>query len=323
MIGRAVALLRSRWVRYGFVALALGLAVYAVQREWDDLVPALRELPVGLVLGSAAVGVVYLLLTMMSWRAVLADLGSPLGPRATFGVFFVSQLGKYVPGGVWNVVAAGELGADHQIPRRRSLSAMLVTVFVSVVSGLAVGVPTLAATAGGLQGAYRWLWLLLPVLLALLAPPVMNRVLARVMRLARRDPLEHPLTTRGTFAAVAWAVAAWCTVGVQVWLLALGTGVEATPASWARVTGAYAVAWVVGFLVLVVPAGLGAREVVLLALLAPLVPNDGAVLVVVLVSRIVQTAADLLLAGTGLVVSRRGRGGRTTPTAPAAPPAAG
>ncbi len=305
MTGRLIALLRSRWTRYGFVAVALAAAVYAVQREWDEIVPALRQMPLGLVLGSLGVGVVYLLMTMMSWRSVLGDLGSRLGPRATFAVFFVSQLGKYVPGGVWNVVAAGELGADHRVPRRRSLSAMLVTLFVSIVSGLAVGVPTLAATAGGLGGAYRWLWLLLPVTLVLLAPPVMNRVLALVMRLARREPLEHPLTARGTLTAVAWAVGAWLVAGVQVWLLALGTGVEPSPASWARVTGAYAVAWVVGFLVLVVPAGLGAREVVLLALLAPLVPGDGAVLVLVLVSRIVQTVADVALAAAGLVVSRR------------------
>jgi uncharacterized membrane protein YbhN (UPF0104 family) len=307
VIGRLVGLLRSRWVRYGFVAVALAAAVWAVQREWDDIVPALRQMPPGLVLASFGVGLVYLLMTMMSWRAVLADLGSRLGPRATFGVFFVSQLGKYVPGGVWNVVAASELGADHQVPRRRSLSAMLVTLFVSVVSGLAIGVPTLALTAGGLEGAYRWLWLLLPVAVALLAPPVMNRVLATVMRLARREPLEHPLTTRGTLAAVGWAVVSWAVAGVQIWLLGLGVEVEASPAALARVVGAYAVAWVVGFLVLVVPAGLGAREVVLLALLAPLVPNDGAVLVLVLVSRIVLTAADVTLAAAGLVVSRRGR----------------
>lgn len=304
-MGRLVGLLRSRWVRYGFVAVALAAAVWAVQREWDDIVPALRQMPAGLVVASLGVAFAYLLLTMMSWRAVLADLGSRLGPRATFGVFFVSQLGKYVPGGVWNVVAASELGADHQVPRRRSLSAMLVTLFVSVVSGLAIGVPTLALTAGGLEGAYRWLWLLLPVSVALLAPPVMNRVLGTVMRLARRDPLEHPLTARGTLAAVGWAVASWCVAGVQVWLLALGVDVEASPSSLARVTGAYAIAWVVGFLVLVVPAGLGAREVVLLALLAPLVPSDGAVLVLVLVSRIVLTVADVALAATGLVVSRR------------------
>jgi uncharacterized membrane protein YbhN (UPF0104 family) len=321
-MGRVLALLRSRWVRYAFVVVALGAAVYAVQREWDDIVPALRQMPVGLVVASFGVGVVYLLLTMMSWRAVLTDLGSRLPGPAAFGVFFVSQLGKYVPGGVWNVVAASELGADHRIPRRRSLSAMLVTVFVSVVSGLAVGVPALALTAGGLQGAYRWLWVLLPVTLALLAPPVMNRVLARVMRLARREPLEHPLTTAGTLQAVGWAVASWFVAGFQVWLLALGTGVEASPASWARVSGAYAVAWVVGFLVLVVPAGLGAREVVLLALLAPLVPNDGAVLVLVLVSRIVQTVADLALAGTGLAVARRAtRASRAAGTAPGDRPA--
>lgn len=313
MIGRAVALLRSRWVRWAFVLVALGAAVWAVEREWDEIVPALRSMPVGNVLASVAVGVVYLLLTMLSWRAVLGDLGSPLRLRLAFGVFFVSQLGKYVPGGVWNAVAASELGADQRIPRRRSLSAMLVTVFVSLVSGLAVGVPTLALTAGGLDGGYRWLWLLLPVTVVMLVPPVMNRILATAMRLARREPLEHPLTTRGTLVAVGWSLAAWCAAGVQVWFLAVGAGLDGSPSSVARVTGAYAIAWVVGFLVIFVPAGLGAREVVLLALLAPVLPSDGVVLVVVLVSRIVQTVVDLALAGGGFL-SLRGSRDRSSPS---------
>ena len=57
MIGRAVALQRSRWVRWGFVLVALGAAVWAVEREWDQIVPALRSMPVGKVLASLAVGV--------------------------------------------------------------------------------------------------------------------------------------------------------------------------------------------------------------------------------------------------------------------------
>lgn len=304
-MARLLGALRSRWVRYGFVAVALALAVYAVQREWDDIVPALAELPVGLVLASLLVAVIYLVMTFLSWRAVLADLGSRLPLRPAFGVFFVSQLGKYVPGGVWNAVAASELGADHAIPRRRSLSGMLVAVFVSMVSGLAIGVPMLALTGGGLVGWYQWLWVLAAVTVVLLAPPVMNRVLGVVMRLTRRQPLEHPLTARGLAVAVGWAVLGWCTAGVQVWLLAVGTGVEATPATLLRVCGAYAVAWVVGFVIVVVPAGLGAREVVLLALLAPIVPNDGAVLVVVVVSRIVLTVADIAMAGVGFLTARR------------------
>jgi uncharacterized membrane protein YbhN (UPF0104 family) len=75
----------------------------------------------------------------------------------------------------------------------------------------------------------------------------------------------------------------------------------------ALAVGGYALAWVVGFLVVVVPAGAGARELVLVAVLAGTLPH-AAVLLVVLVSRVLVTLVDLLFAGLGmLVVRRRGR----------------
>ncbi|QZN87600.1 flippase-like domain-containing protein [Cellulomonas sp. C5510] len=305
-MSRVLGALRSPWVRGGFLVVAVAAAVWAVQREWDDIGPALRDMPVGLLLAALLTGVVYLLLTLLSWRAVLADLGSPLPLRKAFAVFFPSQLGKYVPGGVWNVVAVSELGADLRIPRRRSFSAMAVALLVSVVTGLAVAAPALTLTSGGAGAGYAWVWLALPLAVALLAPPVSNRLLGVAMRLLRREPLEHPLTARGTVAAAGWSVAAWLCAGLQLWLIGLGVGFPADADAYARVSGAYALAWVVGFVVVVVPAGLGAREVVLVALLAGVAPDAGAVIVVVLLARVAQTLADFLLAGAGVLVLRRG-----------------
>ncbi|NAZ85625.1 hypothetical protein GTR00_05830 [Kineococcus sp. T90] len=59
--------------------------------------------------------------------------------------------------------------------------------------------------------------------------------------------------------------------------------------------GGYALAWVVGFLVVLAPAGAGARELVLAAVVALAVGGGGAA-VVVLGSRVLLTLADLLLA---------------------------
>lgn len=295
--------LRSRWVRVGFVVVALAGAVYASVRDWHQIVPALARLSPGTLLVAAVANVLYLLCTMASWRAVLADLGSRLPFRDAFELFFVSQLGKYVPGGVWNVVAASELGLDRAIPRRRSLSAMAVAVLMAIAAGLVAAVPMLVVVGRSVPGG-GWLWLALPVALALLAPPVLNRLLALAMRLMHREPLEHPMRTRGTAAAVGWALLGWLIVGVQMWLLSLDLGLDRSVPSFLTVIGAYAVAWIVGFLVVIAPAGLGPRELVLGALLAGVLPA-GSAIVLVLVARVLQTVVDFALAGGAYVASRR------------------
>jgi hypothetical protein len=60
--------------------------------------------------------------------------------------------------------------------------------------------------------------------------------------------------------------------------------------------GGWAFAWCVGFIVILAPAGLGPRDVLLVAALAPVI-GTGPATAVMLVSRVVNTINDLLVAG--------------------------
>ena len=62
-----LGVLRSPWVRIGFVVVALAGAVYAIASDWGPIVAALHRLPVGNALLAVAVNVVYLGCTWASW----------------------------------------------------------------------------------------------------------------------------------------------------------------------------------------------------------------------------------------------------------------
>ncbi|WP_116949981.1 lysylphosphatidylglycerol synthase domain-containing protein [Jiangella endophytica] len=300
---RLLALTRQPWVRRVFLALALSAAVWAVAGRWDEVRAAWSALPPLTVLAAFAVALAYVLATMASWRAVLTDLGSavPLGPAAR--MFLLSQLGKYLPGGVWNLVAAAEIGADLRIPRRRSVTVMAVALLVSIVTGLLVAAVAVLAGPSDVRDTYGVALLALPLLAALLAPPVLNRLLGFLLRRLGRAPLEHPLSAAGVARASAWALLAWLLAGLHVHLLVTALGADASLATAALATGAYALAWTVGFLVVVVPAGVGVREAVLGLVLAGQL-SGGAVVIAVLASRLLLTVADLAL---GLAAARRRR----------------
>lgn len=303
-MSRVLELARSWTVKVGFLLLALALAVWAVVSRWNEVSAALTEIDPVLLAAALGLGLLYVVLTMFSWRAVLADHGTPLPLLPAARVFFVSQLGKYVPGGVWNIVAAAEMGADHRIPRRRSVSAMLVTVLISIVSGMILAVATVPFAPDELADRFGWVLWTLPLFVVLLLPPVLGRLVDLALRLTKGDPLESPLRWRGIGAAVAWALLAWGIAGLQVWVLAVGVGMEPSGRTVALCIGGYAFAWVIGFLVVIVPAGAGVRETVLALMLAGSL-STGGVLAVVLLSRVVLTLADLLLGGLGLLLARR------------------
>ena len=67
--------------------------------------------------------------------------------------------------------------------------------------------------------------------------------------------------------------------------------------------GGYAAAWIVGSVLFFLPAGVGAREGVLALMLSPVL-DPGGVIVVVLLSRVLVTAGDLVGAGWALAVAR-------------------
>jgi uncharacterized membrane protein YbhN (UPF0104 family) len=86
--------------------------------------------------------------------------------------------------------------------------------------------------------------------------------------------------------------------------LAVALGAPLNVRTVALSIGGYCLAWAVGFLVVVAPAGAGAREAALAAALSPVL--DGAELVVlVLASRVLLTVADLALAGVGAALGTR------------------
>ena len=211
--------------------------------------------------------------------------GSPLDWSTATQLFGISQIGKYIPGGVWNIVAAAEIGRDHDIPARRSVTAMTVAVLISLLTGTGIGVITILGTSVAIQVPTWAIVLLLIALIALLMPPVLNRLIAFGFKLLKRPTPERQISFKGLGLSTLLAVIAWCIAGVQVWLLAYGFGMDLSISNMALSIGAYALAWVAGFLVVFVPAGTGVREGVLGLLFAGSL-SSGGILAVVLVSRI-------------------------------------
>jgi uncharacterized membrane protein YbhN (UPF0104 family) len=300
---------RGRAVRLGFLVLAVVLLVLALREQGPEARAAARAVGPGAAAGSLVAVLAGLLASAMCWRALLADLGTPLGLRAALGVFFLGQLGKYVPGSVFVVAAQMELGRTHGAPRSRVGTAGLLFLGVLVASGLLVAAAVLPLTSPQALRSYAWVLVLLPLGLAALAPPVLTRLVGLLLRVLHRDPLERPLTLRGLGAALGWALAMWAAYGLHLELL---VRTQDTGPALLLSTGAYALAWTAGLLVVAAPAGAGVREVALVAALAPALDRGGALAVAVL-SRVLMTLGDLVWGAVGALLHHRGPGPVKTP----------
>ena len=298
-----------RVLRWVLAVAALGCVVLALVSRWDEVREQLAQVSPGALLLAFALACAALGTSLLGWRALLADLGSPLPLRPAARVLFLGQLAKYLPGSsVWAMVAQTELARDYGVPRKRAAVAALVLNLVILGLGLQLALLALPALLhSGAPGWLRWSPVLVPVGLACLTPPLLTRLCNLALRVLRREPLEHAFSWRGIGVAAAALTGTWLLYGLQATVLAADLGAD--PVGFLPLaTGAFAAAWCAGFLVVLVPTGAGTRELVLTLALAGHLPGGAAAaLTLAVVSRLLITVSDVAAAGLGAALGRPAR----------------
>lgn len=293
-------------IRIALAALVLIAVAIALAKNWSAVADHLGEVSASAWVLALAFGIASPALSMLGWRALLADLGSPLHVAPASGVFLVGQLGKYLPGSVWSVLAQAEIAARLDVPRRRTGVVGLVTMALALLCGALVGLPAVPALLGrGGGDALPLIGIAVVLLLGALWPPLLNRAIATGLRLLRREPLEHDFSGRAIVAAAAWTTLAWLSTGAIVWAFArdirglTGSGGEVALVS---ISG-FCLAAAIGMASILLPAGVGVREGILVLLLVGVMTTPAATAVVVL-ARFVTVIADVLWAGIGWAWAR-------------------
>jgi len=294
-------------VRWGLLAVILVAAGVTLWRNWAVVSGELREMGCGVVLGAFVLVTGAPVLTLLGWRVLLADLGTHLPAAPASSVFLVGQLGKYLPGSVWTVVAQAEMGARLHVPRRRMAVVGILSIGLAVLTGCLLGIPAVPRLVDRESEAFSWWWVVLAAGLGavLLWPRLLNAVIARGLRVLRREPLEHELSGGAIVLTSVWFVGAWVSTGLATFLLARSVAPDA-PVGSLLVTSVcgFALASAAGMFSFLVPAGVGVRDGVLALLLVTLMPLPAATAVVV-VARFLAVLADLVLAGSAWAWARR------------------
>ena len=299
----------SRWrrvVRLLVAGLFLAAVVVVLAAQWRQARPLLGRLSAPVVLAAWALVVAGIYATFRSWRAALADLGGTLPHAGAMRVFYLGQLGKYLPGSIWPALTQMRLGRDYRVPPRASGAAFVVFMLLVTGTGLLLGIPVLPLLGRNAVDEYRWLVVVLPAAVLVVAPPVLNRAMALALRVARRPPLPAPMSLGGILRVAGWAMAAWVCYGCHVFVLARQLGAGGGALLWLQCTGAFAAAFAGGLVLVLAPAGVGVREAALLVLLGPTITAPRAAVIAV-VSRLLFIVGDLAWAATAVLAQGRPR----------------
>ena len=228
----------------------------------------------------------------MRWLGIAA-------PWSWIRLYLRAQLGKYVPGAFWQYASRAALARFQGAPIRTTTLSLGVELLAGAATGLVVAIATastLAAAAALVAG----------LAVAAFAAPRAAPFARFVSRLLRgRGPSEVELTRAGraTARAVVLCAPLWILHGVSLWLLA--RALFAVPASdFGFYTGVFAIAWLAGLAAVFAPGGIGVREAVLSALLAPRLGTADAIALAAS-SRLLFVAVDLAGGAAALALPSR------------------
>jgi uncharacterized membrane protein YbhN (UPF0104 family) len=259
--------------RFAALSTAIGLAVAAagfvfvgsrLASEWSEVRDAVSDAQTGwLVLGliGAVVGMVGI---AWAWRPVLDALGAAATTAQALRWYFPGELGKYVPGGIWPVVGRAELATRAGIRRSVAYASVALSLFALYLAAMAVATIALPAVLVDERdsSAPLLVLLLLPVGVLALHPAVIRAVMRPVERLLKREVRLDVPEWRTSLGLVARYVPAWAFIGGATWCIARAFDPSAP---FGQVFFAAVLSWIVGFVLVPVPGGIGVREAAFVA----------------------------------------------------------
>lgn len=301
------------WV---FVAVSLGFVALLVigqggefTRLQADLESFGWRLRPGWLTAALALGTADLFLMGWVWVLLFRSLGGRVGAGEGIRVWMTTNLGRYIPGKIWQLSGLALYMREHRGAGAAALTAAGLYQALVLGTGVSVAVATLGGRFLADRALIPTIILLGVLLVVLLRPSIASRITTALARRFDETPPETPPGRRDLWVAAIGLVVAWMVNGIGLWCVWRGAGGSADPGPL-TMAGVYSAAYVAGYMVLIAPGGLVVREGAMAALLvaAAVVPVSVGAAVAIL-ARLWATATELL--GVGIVWAWSSAGGRS------------
>lgn len=293
---------------YGSILLVAGLLAYVGYGFWNNwgrirIYPWRLNLPLFL-LSTISIFISYIFFLIL-WRFLLAMMGQSISFRTGYRIWFLSQIGKYLPGRVWSVV--GRILLMHSAGMGRLFSGvnLLYEIMLFTLGGLIFFVMTLPSweSNSGLVPSYI-VWITILTLCVMLHPRIVRTIISLGLKFmeGRIQVWKSPLRYTHLLLLLIFYVGVWGIIGLSFFLFF--SSIQRVSLNQLPVlAGIFVFSWIAGNLAFLAPAGIGVREGTMLYLLGKFYPPEIA-LVSTIGARMWITVVELIGIGIGFLIRK-------------------
>jgi hypothetical protein len=286
-------------LKWLWLVLVLAAAGYYFYRNQDQVVNLINQLSAWRIVLSLVLLIIGKMFLVLFVQFSVNSEGWHPKYIETMGIYGLSSLGKYVPGGIWHFVGRFGIYKVNGLSGKASTRAMILENVWLLGSAFATGIIGVFLTRFDLIAGllnlpdYQWLAILFTAL-ALGLWLVVLMIVHKTMR--RHTAKDIP----NVFAIASLGLMLWTFIGSSFFVMFNGFHLSTAP----LFIGGYAVSWAVGYIAVFAPGGLGVREAAL-AFVFSNIASVEMIAVYAAMNRIIWVIAEVLFGLVGMVQKQR------------------
>ena len=211
---------------------------------------------------SAIIALATYCVLIWSWLYIVQGMdGRAIPFLAGARIWFISGLGTLLPGRIWGIVQMAAMSTEAGISAVAATASSIINAAVNIATGMAVaaiaGAQIIAAYYGE-RAPFAWAVAGLAAIGVIALPLIIPWAFRTAGRFGLKVP-DQDAPTRAIAVSVAANVVSWFLYGAA--LLCLNRAVvDPAASSVVQHTAVFATSYVLGYLAIVVPAGMAVRE---------------------------------------------------------------
>ncbi len=300
---------KLNWLSYtigiAIVIISFYFLINRLLRDWQQIPFAeLHFNPLLLILSYLILLAFHFPLGGYAWKLILGGLGERLPIMRGTAIITVTQLGKYAPGKVWFTLGRMSFAKRDGIPEAKTLTSVVIeTGFLLLAAIFLFGIAILLLPRTVVPKGIYYSFLLAPLTLIITYPPILNRILKPLLKWFKQPIFSLQLSYPRLLLILGVYVLDWFVQGIGCFVL-INSFYPLSLSHLPILLGGYSISWILGFIMLIAPAGLGVREGIYTFILKLVMPQTIAI-ISALITRIWMSTSEVAMALICLPILRK------------------
>lgn len=275
----------KRFFSYIVILVAFYFIFKNIFRNWYEIKPILFNINWYYILFSYLLLFPSLFFYAYAWQIIIKELEKDknISFFNSLGIIAVSNLGKYVPGKIWFALSRIDFVKRFGFSEKNIFFGILLESFYLFLGAFFYFIFFLK----------KFFFLPILLLLIIITPNFFKIIFNFLLKIFKKEKMEFSFPVKKSIILLFLYILCWFFQGLSFFLLIKSFYFQVNFNNLFSLIGIYALSWMLGFIVLIAPGGLGVREGSILLFLKDLFPI-GIASLIALTSRIWITIHELL-----------------------------